>query len=83
MELALDVIHDLSEEVLKILFYLQENLLGESFYIFGNLADLECILKNVSILSKVDSTTEFFPYGTCKIKFRIFISEKSLPFLFS
>ena len=43
-----------------------ENLLGRSFYFFGNLADLECIS---AILSKADSTTDFFPYGTCKIVF--------------
>ena len=36
------------------------------FYFFGNLADLECIS---AILWKAHSTTDFFPYGTCKIAF--------------
>ena len=62
LQLALD--HDLSEEALKILFYLQENLFGRNFYFFGNLADLECIS---AILSKAYSTTDFFPYANCKI----------------
>ena len=84
LQRALDLIHDLSEEALKILFYLQENPLGGSFYFFENMADLECIS---AILSKVDSTTDFFAYGTCKIAFLkiadIYLREIFTPFLFS
>ena len=62
LQLALDLINDLSEEALKILLYLQKKHLDGSFYFFGNLADLESIS---AILSKADSTTDFFSYGTC------------------
>ena len=52
---------DLSEEALKILMYLQENLLSGKFY-------LRCRSRMYrAILLKTDSTTDYFRHGTCKI----------------
>ena len=59
MELALD----LSEEALNILMYLQENLLGTSFFsgklqVFGNFYSWK--------FNKKESTTEVFIMGSAR-----------------
>ena len=77
MELKLD----LSEEALKILVYLQENLLGGSLY------SVTLKVKNISLQFYWNQMP---PKTFCRVrparlhflKSGIFISEKSLPFLF-
>ena len=64
---------DLSDEALKIMIYLQENLHGESFFLVN------------LYLSKANSTKEIFQYGFSKLAFfqisKIFY-EMPLSFLF-
>ena len=78
MELDLD----LSEEALKILMYLQENLLSGRFYLVTlqiQNVSLQFYWKRIlpQIISGMGPARQLF------LKFRIFISEKSLLFFFS